>query len=123
MPVDTCATVPVDLRLYGILDIGFSGPDPDRLAEAMITDQRTALRATLLALLERDDALRQTLRIRIVAEPAGPVAEVRCELPMGDSAVRTDLAPFFAVLRFVFTELDLAMMPTTLTLRCRYDHP
>ncbi|MBY0297530.1 MAG: thiamine phosphate synthase [Methylobacterium sp.] len=32
MPVDTCATVPVDLRLYGILDIGFSGPDPDRLA-------------------------------------------------------------------------------------------
>lgn len=97
--------------------------DPDRLAEAMTTDQRTALRATLLALLERDDALRQTLRIRVVAEPAGPVAEVRCELPMGDSAVRTDLAPFFAVLRFVFTELDLAMMPTTLTLRCRYDHP
>jgi hypothetical protein len=98
--------------------------DPGRLAEAMSSEQRAALRAMLLVLLDRPGPASGTALSAEIA-PAGTEAalELRCALDPADAALRSELTPFFAVLRFVFSELDVSFTPSLLTLRLRYDRP
>ena len=95
--------------------------DPGRLAGAMSTEQRAALRAVLLVLLDRSGA--DALSVEVVPAGASVAVELRCTVDPADTALRPELTPFFAVLRFVFADLDVSFTPSLLTLRLRYDRP
>lgn len=93
--------------------------DPDRLAAAMTTDQRTALRALLAGLA----ASRTLDAVTIIMERAGMrvSGEVHAAFSPADPTARTVLAPYLAVIRVVFPSSDVELSATFLTVRFEYD--
>lgn len=93
--------------------------DPDRLAAAMTTDQRTALRALLAGL-----AGQRTLgavTIAIMRDGMRVAGEVRASFTPPDPSARTLLAPYLAVIRVVFLASDVELSAASLTVRFEYD--
>jgi hypothetical protein len=95
--------------------------DEERLAEHMSADQRTALRALVVA-LHREGAIDPARTFIDITADDGR-CEVLLDAPAAcdDSEVRADIAPFLAVMRVVFTDLHIDNDQPTLTVRFSYE--
>jgi hypothetical protein len=96
--------------------------DEDRLAASMATDQRTALRALLVALIETSNFDRSDLRISLTASGRQCLGRLVANLSLSDFLLRSNFAPYFAVIRSVFTDMSIDFDAPTLTLRFSYEH-
>jgi hypothetical protein len=113
--------------------------DPDRLAERMSGDQRTAVRAVVKAMavdqgarVERDagpgrgdggERATVSSSLAVVLNDDDPLvrALIRLDSASGDTALRQRYAPYFAVLRILFRDLLVDVSGSSLTLRFSYD--
>ncbi|TWX40191.1 hypothetical protein ES689_01595 [Frigoribacterium sp. ACAM 257] len=99
--------------------------DVGRAADRMTAAHRTSLRALLVALGESDavqpDAVRIELEVGHGAEEERVEARISVATASSESAVRHRLAPYFAVVRIVFDDLQVDPAPPLLTLRFSYD--
>ena len=95
--------------------------DEHRLAVRMTTDQRTAIRAMLVALSGHQSFVPSGLAIGIRSDAQRCRVELRAVVQAGENVVKGDFAPYFAVLRIVFADLKVELSGTTLTLRFSYD--
>ncbi|MCU1526488.1 MAG: hypothetical protein JWP75_251 [Frondihabitans sp.] len=113
----------LEQALIDICPSGFAGTVVDRshLAERMTTDQRTAIRALVSAMAV--DVASDTSSLGIVLHDGTPVvrALVRMDSAAVDAAIRQLYAPYFAVLRIVFRDLQVDVTESLLTLRFSYD--
>ncbi|MGV8852900.1 MAG: hypothetical protein ACOH1M_10090 [Rhodoglobus sp.] len=108
---------------FGELDDGYRVQDPHRLASAMTTSQQTALRAAILAVATGDELSRETVRLVIEKTAAGATIIVTATVGSSESSWRSSLAPYFAVLRVVFTGLRISYRSPSLIVRFTYDTP
>ncbi|MEV8254491.1 hypothetical protein AB0O95_11075 [Rhodoglobus sp. NPDC076762] len=108
---------------FGALDDGRRVQDPHRLASAMNAHQRTALRAAVLAVASGGDLVAHTVRLRIERTPSGALITVTGRVGTSESSWRSSLAPYIAVLRVVFTGLQISYRSPSLTVRFTYDTP
>lgn len=95
--------------------------DPDRAAPAMTTDQRTALRAVLVAMAEIPNFDCGDLRIRLTRDGAVFRGHLTAIFGVTEYAVRSSLAPYFAVMRAAFTDFQFELAHPTITLRFSYE--
>lgn len=100
---------------------GHPADDPDRLAIAMSMDQRTAVRAAILAFAQHPafSARAFSLSIRPVENRFSVVVQVTLET--GESVLRGQIAPYLAVIRIVFSDVKVEFVNPTLTLRFSYE--
>lgn len=96
--------------------------DPHRLAPAMTVAQRTAIRAFLAAFTDIPGLTRDHLRITFSDHENRNHCTITAQLPVTDLVIRSTFAPFFAVMRAVFTNLEVDFMQPELTLKFSYDH-
>jgi hypothetical protein len=101
--------------------IGKAVVDPDGRASWMVTDQRTVLRAIIVALLDEPAFVRRTLRIELSGTSTTTHGVLTAGVDDSDYAVRTAFAPYFAVMRVVFAGLQVEFQQPTLTLRFSYE--
>lgn len=99
--------------------------DVGRAAGRMTAAHRTSLRALLVAFGESDAVLPDTVRIELEqgldAEEERVEARISVATASSESAVRHRLAPYLAVVRIVFDDLQVDPAPPLLTLRFSYD--
>jgi hypothetical protein len=100
---------------------GHSSDDPDHLAVAMSTDQRTAVRALIVAIAGHPGYRLGSLAVSIRLTGKTHRATIRASLDTPDNVVRGEIAPYFAVMRIVFDELKVEFARSTLTLRFSYE--
>jgi hypothetical protein len=103
------------------LDRASAVTDPQRLANGMGTDQRTAVRALIVALTAHPGFEAEHFAIAIARQGASSRAVLRAGMQASDSMVRSEFAPYFAVMRIVFSELRVEFSDTALTVRFSYD--
>jgi hypothetical protein len=108
---------------FGALDDGNRVRDPHRLASGMTAHQRTALRAAVLAVATGDELVWDSVRLAIEKTPSGAVIIVHATVASSESSWRSSLAPYFAVLRVVFTGLHISYNSPSLIVRFTYDTP
>lgn len=96
--------------------------DPQRLATEMTTEQRVVIRAVLGALFDHPGSDTDGFGILLAAEGERASVTITAKLDSDDSLTRSGLAPYLAVLRIAFTDLQVSFQPPTLTLRFSYDH-
>ncbi|WP_166875852.1 hypothetical protein [Salinibacterium sp. ZJ450] len=97
--------------------------DPDGNAERMDTDQRTALRALVVAALHHPGFDPRRFRIVIrAADGSGCVADVAVTIRGPEFTVRSEFAPYFAVLRMVFGDLTVTGIGPARRLNFSYGH-
>jgi hypothetical protein len=106
---------------FGVLDDGQRVHDPDRLASAMSAHQRTALRVAVLAVAAGEELVIDSVRLVIEKTSRGAVIIVDATVVSSASSWRASLAPFFAVLRVVFTSFQVSYHSPSLTVRFTYD--
>ena len=94
--------------------------DPNRVASAMTTEQRTAIRAFLVAFTDIPGFTRDHLRIVFSDHDGRTHGMITAQVPLSDHAMRSAFAPFFAVLRTVFSNLEVDFVHPELTLRFSY---
>ncbi|MHB1170892.1 MAG: hypothetical protein ACYCZY_00020 [Lacisediminihabitans sp.] len=94
--------------------------DTERLVPLMMTDQRTALRALIVALFEEPSFDPASLSIALRSRGDECRGVLIARLGAADHAMRAVLAPFFAVMRVVFSDLQVEFLQPTLTLRFSY---
>jgi hypothetical protein len=89
-------------------DLGL-GPvfDPERVADAMAADQRTALRALLGAAARHPGFHAPAFEIDLRSEGGRSVVRIVAMVRGPEHAVRSEFAPYFAVMRGVFTDLQI----------------
>lgn len=95
--------------------------DPARLAIGMSTEQRTALRAILVALTGHAAFVPEDFSLMLDAKNGSCRSRLVVTLNTIDSVVRSEFGPYFAVMRIVFSELKVEFSHATLTLRFSYD--
>ncbi|MEJ1229699.1 MAG: hypothetical protein WDM88_02220 [Galbitalea sp.] len=95
--------------------------DPDRLASAMTSEQRTVTRALIIALFDHPGFDPDGFAVLISSEGKFAVVTLTAKLDADDSIQRSGLAAYLAVLRVAFTDLHLMFQPPTLTLKFSYD--
>jgi hypothetical protein len=95
--------------------------DDDHVAGHMSYDQRTALRAFLVALYEGSARRDGFVKIELFRDGSVFRAVVVADLEIADFAVRSRFAPYFAVLRVMFTDLRLEYLHGVLTLSFSYE--
>lgn len=114
------------VRIAG--DAAATVTDPDGLAAAMDADQRTVVRAFVRALLAADTV--EPDEVHVVVEPLDegtgsgpPPVRMTFDVAVADSdvGIHRRFDPYFAVLRVTFPDLDVAVRPSSLTLRFSYD--
>jgi len=96
--------------------------DPERIASEMTVTQRTAIRALLVAFSDVPGLTRENIRIVFSDYGNRNHAVITAQVPLSDSALRSRFAPFFAVMRAVFTNLEVDFVLPELTLRFSYEH-
>ena len=96
--------------------------DPHRAASAMTVAQRTAIRALFVAFADHPGFTRDHLRIALSDQGDLNSGVITAQVPVTDSVMRSTFAPFFAVMRAVFTNLEVEFVQPELTLRFSYDH-
>ena len=96
--------------------------DPHRAASAMTVAQRTAIRALFVAFADHPGFTRDHLRIALSDQGDLNSGVITAQVPVTDSVMRSTFAPFFAVMRAVFTNLEVEFVQSELTLRFSYDH-
>jgi hypothetical protein len=80
--------------------------DPERLAEAMDPDQRTALRALLVAAARHPGFHAPAFELHLSSEGGRAVVRIVAMVRGPEHAVHSEFAPYFAVMRVVFTDLQ-----------------
>ena len=95
--------------------------DEHRLAEHMSTDERTAVRALVVALHAHESFDPQAASIEIADRDGMCEVVMRLRVESTDGALRGDLAPFIAVIRVMFSDLQLEHDHPHLTLRFSYE--
>ncbi|MBD8585022.1 hypothetical protein IFT90_10690 [Frigoribacterium sp. CFBP 8766] len=99
--------------------------DVGRAAGRMTAAHRTSLRALLVAFGESDAVRPDTVRIELEqgldAEEERVEARISVATASSESAVRHRFAPYLAVVRIVFDDLQVDPAPPLLTLRFSYD--
>ena len=97
--------------------------DPDRLADSMSSEQRTAIRALLVALGQVRTIARDDLHVGLArANPGARVeADVRIRLTSTKLVPRVAFAPYFALLRAAFTAFEVEFDHPILRLRFAYE--
>jgi len=95
--------------------------DPQRLASAMGTDQRTAVRAVIVALTGHPAFDPQRFSLALTGHGAASHAVLHAGMQLSDNVVRSEFAPYFAVMRIVFSELRVEFSDSALTVRFSYD--
>lgn len=102
-------------------DVHHSVADASGRANGMVTGQRTALRAFLVALRAHESFVKQSLKVAF----SGTQKRSRCVLSANihDAAgdPRETFAPYFAVMRVVFSELKVGFDDNKLTVRFSYE--
>jgi len=95
--------------------------DPDRAAGRMTAAHRTSLRALLVAFGETDAVRADTVQVELDTQEERVEARISVATASSETAVRHRLAPYFAVVRIVFDDLQVDPAPPLLTLRFSYD--
>ncbi len=96
--------------------------DPHRVASAMTVAQRTAIRALFVALIAIPGCSRDHARIVLSRHGDRNHGVITARVPISEHAMRSTFAPFLAVMRAVFTSLEVDFVQPELTLRFSYDH-
>jgi hypothetical protein len=96
--------------------------DSERLAAGMSKEQRIVTRVLLVALLGQPGFDPDGFAILLARKGASCRVKITAKLDKDESIQRSGLAPYFAVLRIVFGDLQVAFQSPTLTLRFSYDH-
>jgi hypothetical protein len=96
--------------------------DPHRAASGMTTEQRVVIRAAILALFDHPGFDSDGFAILITSEGSVASVTVTAKLDDDDSVSRSDLAPYLAVLRMSFRDLQVTFQRPTLTLKFSYEH-
>jgi hypothetical protein len=101
---------------------GFSGlvQDEQRLASLMTTDQRTAVRAFIVALFELPAFDPTSLSIVLSKRGGGSRGVFTARTDPADYSIKAALAPYFAVMRVVFTDLRVDISEPVLAIRISY---
>jgi hypothetical protein len=101
---------------------GFSGlvQDEQRLASLMTTDQRTAVRAFIVALFELPTFDPTSLIIVLSRRGRGSRGVFTARADPADYSIKAALAPYFAVMRVVFTDLQVDISEPVLAIRISY---
>lgn len=95
--------------------------DRNGRAAAMSTDQRTALRALIVALLEEPCYASGSLRIELTGSASRCRGVLTARLNTNDSLVRSVFSPYLAVMRVVFSGLQVEFQRPALTLKFSYE--
>lgn len=95
--------------------------DPARLASMMTAHQRTAVRAFLLELLALPGFRRECLRVVLSRRKRTCLVVVTAGVELGELAIRSALSPYFAVMRVVFSDLQIDFEQRKLALRFSYE--
>lgn len=95
--------------------------DPERIAAAMTTDQRTAIRALLVALFGNHEFEPDGFDVVLGREDDRCAVTIRASFRARDGVPDTGLAPYLAVLRVVFLDLRSEIADRILKLRFFYD--
>lgn len=90
-------------------------------AAAMGTDQRTALRALIVALLEEPSYVSGSLRIELVGTASQSRGVLTAALDTSDFFLRSALSPYFTVMRVAFRGLQVGFQRPALTLKFSYE--
>jgi hypothetical protein len=96
--------------------------DPYRAASGMTTEQRIVVRAVIIALFDHSGFDSDGFAILISRVGAAAVVTLTAKLDDDDSVTRSGLAPYFAVLRIAFGDLQLTFQRPVLTLKFSYEH-
>ena len=96
--------------------------DPHRAASGMTTEQRVVIRAAILALFDHPGFDSDGFAMLITSEGSVASVSVTAKLDDDDSVSRSDLAPYLAVLRMSFRDLQVTFQRPTLTLKFSYEH-
>ncbi|MGV8884526.1 MAG: hypothetical protein ACOH1T_02905 [Microbacteriaceae bacterium] len=102
-------------------DIRGSVADAARLADFMTPDQRTVVRAVIVALHAQDGFDPRSLDVRVVDSGMRCEVELTAALEASEFFVRSELDPYFAVMRILFRDLTVDFLHPTLTLRFSYE--
>ncbi|MBF0673293.1 MAG: hypothetical protein IR160_11995 [Salinibacterium sp.] len=95
--------------------------DDDNVANLMTYDQRTALRALLVAIFDLTDDRPQNLEIVIARVGERCQGFVAVDIDMVDPLVKSKFGPYLAVMRVVFRRLRAEHLQSVLTVRFSYD--
>ncbi|MEO7123757.1 MAG: hypothetical protein ABI400_11705, partial [Lacisediminihabitans sp.] len=95
--------------------------DPHRLAPMITTRQRTAVRALLVALFDEPGLDDGSLRFDFSRHDNKCHGVLTATVAGSDHAIKTALAPYFAVMRVVFCDLRIEFSQTRLELRMSYE--
>jgi hypothetical protein len=95
--------------------------DPQRLARMISTDQRTALRALIVALFDSEEFDRTSLRITFRRKDGRCHGVLTAAVRHSDYATKAALAPYFAVMRVSFANLNVGFSHSHLKLRMSYE--
>lgn len=95
--------------------------DPKRAASAMTTDQRVAMRAMLVAIIGHPGFLADRFSIQVARARKHTEGVVQAWFEPPEPAPRTAFAPYVAVLRVVFPDVQVDLTATSLTVRFSYD--
>ena len=96
--------------------------DPHRVAPVMSVAQRTAIRALLVVFITIPGFNRDHLRIVLSRDGNRNYGVITAQVPITDHVLRSAFAPFLAVMRAVFTNLEPTFGRSELTLRFSYDN-
>ena len=96
--------------------------DPHRVAPVMTVAQRTAIRALLVVFITIPGFNRDHLRIVLSRDGNRNHGVITAQVPITDHILRSTFAPFLAVMRAVFTNLEATFGRSVLTLRFSYDN-
>lgn len=95
--------------------------DPDGRASAMGSDQRTVLRALIVAILDESTFEPDTLLIELGGRGAVCRGALTARFDASEAFVRSAFAPYFAVMRIAFTRLQVEFHNLTLTIGFSYE--
>ena len=96
--------------------------DPQRVAPMMTAAQRTAIRALLVVFITIPGFNRDHLRIVLSRDGNRNHCVITAQVPTTDHVLRSTFAPFLAVMRAVFTNLEATFGRSVLTLKFSYDN-
>jgi hypothetical protein len=96
--------------------------DQDRLAAGMTTEQRIVTRAVIVALFDHPGFDSDGFAVLIAHDGERAALTVTAKLDADDSITKSGLAPYLAVVRIAFSDLQVSFQAPTLTLKFSYDH-
>lgn len=111
----------LDIIVEQGIESGVTVNDPHRLAGSMGADQRTAVRALIVALVGQPAFEPESFELTLSPEGGKARALLRAGMQTSDSVVRSEFAPYFAVMRIVFSELRVEFSDSVLTVRFSYE--